>query len=136
LTIEPDGRRSEQVYWNVEIGAPRSASGVTEAEWREQVLASLDTAVERRLIADAPVGVLLSRGLDSSLLVALLARKGKKDIKTFSIGFESVGGVVGDEFKYSDLIAKQFGTEHHRVHVSAKDVLEALPGTIHAMSDQ
>jgi asparagine synthase (glutamine-hydrolysing) len=108
LTIEPDGRQSEQVYWNVEIGAPRSASGVTEAEWREQVLASLDTAVERRLIADVPVGVLLSGGLDSSLLVALLARKGKKHIKTFSIGFESVGGVVGDEFKYSDLIARRF----------------------------
>src|SRR3954468_23094080 len=135
LTIEPDGRHSEQVYWKVQIGAPRSASGVTENEWREQVLAALDVAVERRLTADVPVGVLLSGGLDSSLLVALLARRGKKDTKTFSIGFESVGGVVGDEFKYSDLIARRFETEHHRIHVDAPDVLEALPGTIHAMSE-
>src|SRR3954451_23522558 len=135
LTIEPDGRHSEQVYWKVQIGAPRSASGVTENEWREQVLAALDVAVERRLTADVPVGVLLSGGLDSSLLVALLARKGKKDTKTFSIGFESVGGVVGDEFKYSDLIARRFETGHHRIHVDAPDVLEALPGTIHAMSE-
>src|SRR3954466_12859283 len=135
LTIEPDGRQVEQVYWKVEIGAPRSASGVTEHEWREQVLATLDIAAERRLIADVPVGVLLSGGLDSSLLVALLARKGNKDIKTFSIGFESVGGVTGDEFKYSDLIAQRFGTEHHQIQVSAQDLLEALPGTIHAMSE-
>src|SRR3954470_15145321 len=135
LTIEPDGALSEQVYWKVEIGAPRPGSRVRKDEWREQVLAALDTAAERRLIADVPVGVLLSGGLDSSLLVALLARRGKKDIKTFSIGFESVGGVAGDEFKYSDLIAQRFGTEHHRIKVSAEDVLEALPGTIRAMSE-
>lgn len=135
LTIEPDGTHSEQVYWKVQIGAPRSASGVTENEWREQVLAALDVAVERRLTADVPVGVLLSGGLDSSLLVALLARTGKKDTKTFSIGFGSVGGVVGNEFEYSDLIAQRFGTEHHRIHVNAQDVLEALPGTIQAMSE-
>jgi asparagine synthase (glutamine-hydrolysing) len=99
------------------------------------VLATIDTAVARRLIADVPVGVLLSGGLDSSLLVALLARQGKRDIKTFSIGFEPVGGVSGDEFKYSDLIAERFSTDHHRIQVSARDVLEALPGTIHAMSE-
>jgi asparagine synthase (glutamine-hydrolysing) len=135
LTIEPDGRRAEEVYWKVEVGDPRSALRLTEQEWREQVLAAIDTAVERRLIADVPVGVLLSGGLDSSLLVALLARRGKRDIKTFSIGFEPVGGVAGDEFKYSDLIAERFSTDHHRIQVSAQDVLEALPGTIHAMSE-
>src|SRR3954451_19088136 len=135
LIIEPDGRQREQVYWQVEIGALRTGSRVKESEFRERVLATIDTAVARRLIADVPVGVLLSGGLDSSLLVALLARQGKKDIKTFSIGFESVGGVAGDEIKYSDLIAQRFGTEHHRIEVRAQDVLEALPGTIHAMSE-
>src|SRR3954471_15378080 len=71
LTIEPDGRQTEQAYWKVEVGAPAPGPAATEAEWREQVLAALDTAVERRLVADVPVGVLLSGGLDSSLLVAL-----------------------------------------------------------------
>jgi asparagine synthase (glutamine-hydrolysing) len=73
--------------------------------------------------------------LDSSLLVALLARQGTRDIKTFSIGFETVGDVQGDEFRYSDLIAERFSTDHHRIRVSAQDVLEALPGTIQAMSE-
>jgi asparagine synthase (glutamine-hydrolysing) len=135
LIIEPDGRQRQQVYWHVEIGALRTGSRVKESEFREQVLSTIDTAVARRLIADVPVGVLLSGGLDSSLLVALLARQGKRDIKTFSIGFEPVGGVSGDEFKYSDLIAERFSTDHHRIQVSAQDVLEALPGTIHAMSE-
>jgi asparagine synthase (glutamine-hydrolysing) len=135
LTIEPDGRQSEEVYWKVEVGEPRSALRLREDEWREQVLAAINTAVERRLIADVPVGVLLSGGLDSSLLVALLARQGKRDIKTFSIGIETVGDIEGDEFKYSDLIAERFSTDHHRIEVSAKDVLGGLPGTIHAMSE-
>jgi asparagine synthase (glutamine-hydrolysing) len=135
LTIEPDGTQREEVYWKVDIGKGRAGLGITEEDWREQVLEAVDTAAQRRLVADVPVGVLLSGGLDSSLLVALLARRGKKDIKTFSIGFESVGGVAGDEFKYSDLIAQRFGTEHHRIQVGAQDLLEALPGTIHAMSE-
>src|SRR3954453_8569 len=92
LTIEPDGTQTEHVYSKVEIGVPASRHA-TEAEWREEVLAALDAAVQRRLVSDVPVGVLLSGGLDSSLLVALIARSGKANIKTFSIGFESVGAV-------------------------------------------
>src|SRR4051812_7589711 len=134
LTLEPDGQETEQVYWKVEIGAPGS-DHVPEAEWRENVLAVLDRAIGRRLVSDVPVGILLSGGLDSSLLVARLARQGKADIKTFSIGFESLGDVHGDEFKYSDLIARQFSTEHHRIQVCAQEALEALPGTIEAMSE-
>ena len=135
LTIERDGTQREEVYWKVGIGEHRSDLAITEEDWCEQVLDALDTAARWRLVADVPVGVLLSGGLDSSLLVALLARQGKKDIKTFSIEFESVGGVEGAEFRYSDLIAQHFGTEHHRIEVGARDVLEALPGTILAMSE-
>ena len=60
-------------------------------------LESLRTAVERRMVADVPVGVLLSGGIDSSIVVALLAEMGQKDLKTFSIGFEAEGGESGDE---------------------------------------
>ena len=65
-------------------------------------------AVQRRLVADVPVGVLLSGGLDSSLIVGLLAHAGQKDIKTFSIGFETVDKEKGDEFEYSDTICPAF----------------------------
>ncbi len=65
LTIEPDGRRREENYWTLTVGARREDRAISTQEWREAVLAALTTAVERRRIADVPVGVLLSGGLDS-----------------------------------------------------------------------
>src|SRR3954465_2127420 len=64
LIIEPDGRQRQRVYWKVEIGALSTGSRVTESEYREQVLAAIDTAVERRVSAEVPVGRPLSAGLD------------------------------------------------------------------------
>ena len=136
LTIEPDGRRREETYWSLRVGARREDRAMTMAEWREAVLGSLTTAVERRRVADVPVGVLLSGGLDSSLVVALLAEKGHAaGLKTFSIGFDSVGDVAGDEFHYSDLIAERFGTDHHRIRIDCNRALGALPDAIAAMSE-
>ncbi len=108
---------------------------LTEADWREAVRDALGKAVDRRRVADVPVGVLLSGGLDSSLLVALLAELGQKDLKTFSVGFETVGDVEGDEFRYSDLIAQRFATDHHRIRVDGSRAIEALPGMVAAMSE-
>jgi asparagine synthase (glutamine-hydrolysing) len=135
LTIEPNGRRHEHLYWDISIGPRREDRGMSEADWREAVLDSMRAAVERRRIADVPVGVLLSGGLDSSLIVALLAESGHKDLKTFSIGFESVGGVDGDEFKYSDIVARRFGTDHQQIRIDSSRMIDALPGAIAAMSE-
>src|SRR5215218_9064225 len=135
MSIEPDGRASQETYWTLSVQTRPADRGTSEAEWAEQVLGTLTLAVERRMVADVPVGVLLSGGLDSSLLVALLANRGQKGLKTFSIGFESVDDIEGDEFRYSDLIARHFGTEHHRIRVNAKAALDALPGTIGAMAE-
>ena len=71
------------------------------------------------MVADVPVGVLLSGGIDSSLVVALLAEAGQTGLKTFSIGFESAGGESGDEFEYSDLVAQHFGTDHHQIKIDS-----------------
>ena len=135
LTIEPDGTRREQTYWTLTVGARREDRAMTTAEWSEAVRDALKIAVDRRRIADVPVGVLLSGGLDSSVVVALLAEGGAADLKTFSIGFDSVGDVQGDEFRYSDLIAKQFATDHHRIRIAPERALSALPGAIAAMSE-
>jgi asparagine synthase (glutamine-hydrolysing) len=135
LTIEPDGRRREESYWTLTVGARAQDRAMTAAEWREAVLCSLKTAVDRRRVADVPVGVLLSGGLDSSVVVALLAEGGADNLKTFSIGFDSVGDVQGDEFRYSDLIAERFATDHHRIRIAPERALSALPGAIAAMSE-
>jgi len=91
--------------------------------------------VKRRLVADVPVGCLLSGGVDSSLIVGLLAEAGQTGLSTFSIGFESVGGVKGDEFIYSDIVAKRFATDHHQIRIDTARMLPALTDTIGAMSE-
>ncbi len=134
-TIEPDGKRREETYWQFEVGPRSDDRALTEADWCEAIRTTLGKAVERRRVADVPVGVLLSGGLDSSILVALLAAQGQKDLKTFSVGFDTVGDIQGDEFHYSDLIARRFVTEHHRLSVDASRAIDALPGTIAAMAE-
>lgn len=132
---EPDGRTKDEVYWAVSYDRSAADAEKSFADWREEVHASLRTAVKRRMIADVPVGVLLSGGVDSSVVVALLAELGHDHIETFSIGFESRGGEEGDEFKYSDIIAEKFGTKHHKITIAEQRMLDALPGAIGAMSE-
>ena len=98
-------------------------------------LTDLRTAVSRRMVADVPVGVLLSGGIDSSLVVALLAEQGQHGLETFSIGFDSAAGESGDEYEYSDLVAETFGTAHHKIHIDSSRLLPAVPATIAAMSE-
>ena len=134
--IEPDGRRSERRYWHVEHRCEAEDATLQPEEWQERILGALRTAVRRRLVSDVPVGVLLSGGLDSSLIVGLLREEGQDRLETFSVGFETVGNERGDEFEYSDIVAEAFGTRHHKLHVdSASRLLPSLPGCIAAMSE-
>ena len=82
------------------------------------------------MVADVPVGILLSGGIDSSLIVALLAQEGQRGLATFSIGFEGA-----DEFEFSDLVAKEFETEHHQMLIPSDRLADALPEAIAAMSE-
>jgi len=133
--IEPDGRVREREYWTLSFERRAEDQLRSSAEWREQLAAALRRAVERRMVADVPVGVLLSGGVDSSLIVGLLTEAGQVGLNTFSIGFEAANNESGDEFVYSDLIAERFETEHHRIFIESSRLLDSLPGTIAAMSE-
>jgi asparagine synthase (glutamine-hydrolysing) len=133
--VEEDGSFRDQVYWDPPFGQQGDDRSRRAEEWREMLLASLRTAVERRMVADVPVGVLLSGGVDSSLIVGLLAEMGQHGLSTFSIGFEEAHGEKGDEFKYSDLIARHYATDHHQLFIPSEDLLKELPGAIHAMAE-
>ncbi len=135
LTVEANGERREWRYWQLQMGGGPQDAATDEGEWQERLLAALQTAVRRRLVADVPVGVLLSGGLDSSLLVGLLAEAGQRGLSTFSIGFDAAGGEAGDEFVYSDIIAEHFGTGHHKIFEGAERTLDVLPRCIAAMNE-
>jgi asparagine synthase (glutamine-hydrolysing) len=135
VAIEPDGRTTTTTYWEPDFTPRRDRADWSERDWEDVVLEALRVAVDRRLVADVPVGCLLSGGVDSSLIVGLLAEAGQHGLATFSIGFESVGGVKGDEFKYSDIIAERFETDHHQIRIGTDRMLPALDGAIGAMSE-
>lgn len=134
LTVAVQGGDTVRRYW--QLNAQRPAQEKSEQEWIEAVHQSLRAAVEkRRLVADVPVGVLLSGGLDSSLIVALLAEAGQKNLLTFSIGFEDVAGEKGSEFEYSDQVAARYATQHQRFLIPNREVLTRLPECVRNMSE-
>ncbi len=133
--FDADGTRKDTTYWKVDFTREGEDLGRSAEEWRDLVYDALALSIDRRLEADVDVGVLLSGGVDSSLIVGMLARAGKTPLRTFSVGFEDVGGEAGNEFKYSDIIAKEFGTEHYKIHIGADRMMELLPDTFKAMSE-
>ncbi len=134
LRIRPDGSMTKRCYWR--LTAQREAQDAGEAQWAERMRAELKRSIETRFrIADVPVGVLLSGGLDSSLLLALLAETGAGDIRTYTIGFEQKGRERGDEFRYSSRVAEYFGTRHHRFRVSDRQLYECLPEVVGQMAE-
>jgi asparagine synthase (glutamine-hydrolysing) len=135
LVVERDATRRELSYWAPRFEPRAEDAALSFEDWQRLVLEALRRAVERRLMADVPVGVLLSGGLDSSLVVGLLAEAGQDRIETFSIGFETVGEEKGDEFSYSDIVAKRFRTEHHKIFVDSRRALPSLPRAVAAMSE-
>ncbi|WP_369055660.1 N-acetylglutaminylglutamine amidotransferase [Kineococcus terrestris] len=133
--VEPDGTSREHRYWAPDHVRREEFAGFSERDWEDAVLEALRVAVRRRLVADVPVGVLLSGGLDSSLITGLLAEEGQTDLATYSIGFEAVGGREGDEFAYSDVIAERYATNHHRIRVTGDELVGALGHAVGAMSE-
>ncbi|MFF5448030.1 N-acetylglutaminylglutamine amidotransferase [Streptomyces sp. NPDC012888] len=132
--IERDGTEHDTRYWQPSY-TRRPELGDDPELWRDALQQALRTAVRRRMVADVPVGVLLSGGLDSSLIVALLAEEGQTDLMTFAMGFEAESGEDGDEFHYSDLVARRFSTDHHQFMIPSDRLPAALESAIGAMNE-
>ena len=134
MSVNAQGETEIKRYWDLQAKRPDEFKH--EIEWIAQIHEALKKAVERRkVIADVPVGVLLSGGLDSSLLVGLLAEAGVQDLRTFSIGFEDIGEERGSEFEYSDQVVERFQTQHNKIHISNSEVLPRLPEAVANMAE-
>ncbi|ANZ41659.1 asparagine synthase (glutamine-hydrolyzing) [Lentzea guizhouensis] len=132
--LRPGQAPRDHVYWQPSYTRRPEHADWTAQDWRQAVREALQVAVRRRTVADVEVGVLLSGGLDSSLLVALLAEEGQRP-SSFSIGFTDRDGVDGDEFAYSDAVAQKFGTDHHQLRIDDEEIAGAVEHTVGSMSE-
>ncbi len=134
LTIDENKKISIIQYWKLE--SPDQKKIITnENEATETIEYLLKESIEKRLAAsDIDVGVLLSGGLDSSMIVALAKQK-FPNLKTYSIGFEDDKEEKGNEFIYSDQVVKKYKTDHKKFIIDNSLVLSKLPKAFEAMSE-
>jgi asparagine synthase (glutamine-hydrolysing) len=134
MLVTKQGKVITERYWK--LRADNIDTQRDEQEWLHDIHDALRLAVERRLnIADVPVGILLSGGLDSSLLVGLLAESGISNIQTYSVGFEDQPEEQGNEFEYSDAVVEKFSTQHHKFYIKNDVVLKRLPEAVEQMAE-
>lgn len=118
-------------YWDVPLSDNKT--DLSEGEAQDEIIRLLDRAVQYRLVSDVPLGVFLSGGLDSSAVVAMMARhKNPQDIKTFSIGFAEKSY---DETGYANVVAKKFGTNHHEQILTPHKLQGILPEVAHFLDE-
>jgi asparagine synthase (glutamine-hydrolysing) len=117
LVVSDDVVRVER-YW--QLPEPRPIDDErAPSEWADELRALLDEAVRLRLMSDVPLGAMLSGGLDSSLVVALMAQHVSGPVQTFSVGFRDAG--IANELADARFVADLFGTEHHELELSVND---------------
>ena len=127
LTLPWHGAPSISAYWSARDVALKGVANPLEAsddELTDRLEALAVDAVRLRMIADVPLGALLSGGVDSSTVVALMKAANAGPVKTFTVGF----GLPGyDESLHAEKIAKHLGTEHHTLTVSSRQALDVIP---------
>ncbi|HVU51649.1 MAG TPA: asparagine synthase (glutamine-hydrolyzing) [Polyangia bacterium] len=121
LVKEPGAPAVVRRYWRLEA---RPDEGPSEAEWLARVRAAFDDAVRSHLVADVPLGAFLSGGVDSSAIVAAMARVAGGRVKTFSLGFPAEYSAF-DERRFARKVAARYETDHEELEV-APDVEEAI----------
>jgi asparagine synthase (glutamine-hydrolysing) len=124
------GKLSTASYWDVPlIGKPPQQPCPGEAgsmhQSKERLKELLEASVKRRLIADVPLGAFLSGGIDSSIIVGLMARNSTRPVKTFSIGYHDLPAF--DETRYAREVAQFHQTDHHEFKLGYRDILDAFP---------
>jgi asparagine synthase (glutamine-hydrolysing) len=116
-----DGKIETRRYWDIPSAPPERVSSVEQAA--EQLRELLLEATKIRMVSERPLGAFLSGGVDSSAVVAAMARIASRPVKTFSIGFEDA---MLDERAYARVIASRYGTDHYE-HVVTSSALDILP---------
>lgn len=122
-----DGRIEIQKFWDVQFGASTNGSHRSDESYIEEWTELFRTSVRLRLMADVPLGMFLSGGIDSSAIAALMSKMVDEPIKTFSVAFKER---EANELEYARLVARSFNTDHHEIVVTPEQFFDALPKLI------
>ena len=117
-------------YWDLDF---REDESLTEAEAERQLVELLSDSVKSHMIADVPVGVLLSGGLDSTAVLSFAVENTPRKINTFTVGFSESG--LADERPYAQVAARHFGTEHHEMTITASEFSAWMPKYVWHMEE-
>lgn len=122
------GKITKQKYWDIDY---RNKKIQSTAAWEQDILTRLRSSIQEQMVADVPLGVMLSGGIDSSIIVALMAEQSLERIETFSVGFAKQ---KNSELPYARIIAKQFRTSHHELTISPTHI-DILPSVVRTMEE-
>jgi asparagine synthase (glutamine-hydrolysing) len=117
LLVIENGSVRQQRFWS--YPEPTLERNGDVEEWSARLLSALEESVRLRLMSDVPLGAMLSGGLDSSLIVALMAQQTQRPVQTFAVGFAEAG--ASNELADARFVAEALGTEHHELELSVAD---------------
>jgi asparagine synthase (glutamine-hydrolysing) len=129
LVIEDGCAPVVERWWQLSFGPKLRLS---DAEAIEQARALLTAAVERQLVSEVPLGAFLSGGIDSSIIVALMAERTREPVRTFTIGFDEYHF---SEAHYARQVAERYGTEHHEFIFRPEDLTRVIEGVADAVDE-
>jgi asparagine synthase (glutamine-hydrolysing) len=133
LVCDRQGNTTVTCYWDAVSASTHFLSDAPAEEASARVRQLLTTSVTKRLVADVPVGLFLSGGLDSSALAALMAPQLSRPLNTFSVGINDVPG--GNELPYAQQVARQLGTNHHEILIGRRELEDYLPQLVHSQDE-
>ena len=126
-----NGRQEVRRYWDLEFSKPEEAPTLKDAE--DQLVSLLGETVALHMIADVPVGVLLSGGVDSTAVLGFASERTANEINTFTVGFSDPG--VVDERPYARLAAETFRSRHYDMTITARDFADFMPRYVWHMEE-
>jgi asparagine synthase (glutamine-hydrolysing) len=116
-------------YWSPDVNSEIS---IPYPDARERVRDLVRSAVQARLVSDVPLGAFLSGGIDSSIIVGIMAEFSTMAVRTYSIRYEDAPTAY-DESAFAGLVARKFGTKHHTIAVGPQDIVDNLDDIIYKM---
>jgi asparagine synthase (glutamine-hydrolysing) len=132
MLVAENGRVTVSQYWRLAAGVDTARS---EQSWIDELRSELERSVREQMVSDVPIGAFLSGGIDSSCVVAFMARHTDRPVRTYSIGFAgSSGAALYNELPHARAVAQAFGTQHREILVQP-DVAALLPGLLSHMDE-